>query len=219
MTGDLVAQRDKPRAARSLVASGGRALLEELAVARELLERAPLELPHAVARDVELVRDVSERRRLPAREAEAKLEDRPLERIEASERPRERRPIEPAQLCGGIAVGRRDEVAEGRATRPRRRADRGSRASGRPRAPGGACSSGILAASATSSSVGTRPSFPVSSRSARDALRSSSATWTGTRMTRDAVLNATLHRLPDPPRRVRRELEAAAPVELLRPRG
>ena len=34
-------------------------------------------------------------------------------------------------------------------------------------------------------------------------------------MVRALVLHAALHRLPDPPRRVRRELEAPAPVELL----
>ena len=42
-----------------------------------------------------------------------------------------------------------------------------------------------------------------------------SAAWTGSRMVRPGVGDAALDRLADPPRRVGRELEALAPVELL----
>ena len=77
------------------------------------------------------------------------------------------------------------------------------------------CLSGSFDFSASSSSVGVRSSFATQlALGARDLLLALDDVHRDADRAR-LVRDAALHRLADPPRRVRRELEALAPVELL----
>ena len=69
--------------------SGGGSDVRELAVARQLLERTPLDLTSALTRDAELVPDRLQRQRIPAAEPEPELEHPSLLLAQALERVRE----------------------------------------------------------------------------------------------------------------------------------
>ena len=157
----------------------------ELAQRRQACERLSLELPDALARQIELVPDRLERPRL-ALEAEAQLEDAPLALRQSVERLAHalaaERLLRLVERIGGLAVG--EQVAElalvvrsrpsgsARRTRARRRAPR-RRAASEGRSPRPA-----------PSFVASRPSSTSSRRAARESFCWRSTTCTGTRIVR-----------------------------------
>ena len=102
-----------------------------------------------------------------------------------------------------------------RPRRPRRPSGSARPTPGRRRAPRRRAGSGRPVASASSSFVASRPSSTSSRRAARDSFCWRSTTCTGHADRARVVRHGALHRLADPPGRVRRELVAAPPVELL----
>src|SRR5260370_30311471 len=76
-------------------------------------------------------------------------------------------------------------------------------------------SSGISICSAISSGRGSRPSRWTSRRVTRSSLLTVSTMWTGDADGAALVGDRARHRLPDPPRRVGRKLEAALILELV----
>src|ERR671938_779014 len=188
---------------------------DEVAQRAEPGERLALELADALPRQVELVPDRLERPRL-ALEAEAKLEDAPLPLWERVERAPHALPAERllglVERVGGLAVG--EEVAElalvvgADGLVQRHRCLRGAeslvdvldRQAGRLR------------------ELGLRRFAPEldlePARGARELLLPLDDVHGHADRAR-VVRDRALHRLADPPGRVRRELVAAAPVELL----
>src|SRR5919197_2021895 len=205
---------DRAPGARVERSSSGRDR-DEVAQRPEPGQRLALELPDALAGQVELVADRLERPRL-ALEAEAKLEDAPLALREGVERAPHALPAERLlglveRICG-LAVG--EEVAElalvvgadglvqrdGRLGGAKRLVDVLDRQAGRLR------------------ELGLRRLAPEldlePARRARELLLPLDDVHGHADRAR-VVRHRTLHRLADPPGRVGRELVAAPPVELL----
>src|SRR5919106_9472 len=193
----------------------GFAFLEQLAVSRELLEGALLELSYALARDAELLPGLLQRDGFLPGEAEAELEHTTLHGGEGLEGVRQRAVAErDLNLLGQILAGRRDEVAERGGLVL---ADRTIEACERPNRL--ACLSELV-----ERDLGRLRDL-ILGRQALElrgelALRPRGLALEIGDVDRHAddagaILDTALHRLADPPRRVGRELEAAAPVELL----
>src|SRR3954447_16561273 len=187
----------------------------ELAQRRQPGQRLALELAHALARQVELVADRLQRPRL-ALEPEAKLEDPPLALRERVERAPDallaQRLLGLVERIGSLAVG--EEIAElalvvgadslvqrdGRGRGAERLVDV---LDGQPRRLCELLFRRLAAELDLEPASGAAELLLALDDVHRDADRA--------RVVRDR----TLHRLADPPGRVRGELVAAAPVELL----
>src|ERR671935_235230 len=188
---------------------------DEVAKGAEPGERLALELADALPRQVELVPDRLERPRL-ALEAEPKLEDPPLPLRKGVERPPHALPAERllglVERVGGLAVG--EEVAElalvvgpdglvqrdGRLGGAERLVDVLNRQAGRLRE---------LGLRRLAAQLDLEPA-----RRARELLLPLDDMHGHADRAR-VVRDRALHRLADPPGRVRRELVAAPPVDLL----
>src|ERR671935_887219 len=188
---------------------------DQVAQRAEPGERLPFELADALPRQVELVADRLQRPRL-ALEAEPQLEDAPLPLGQRVERTTHALPAERllglVERVGGLAVG--EEVAElalvvgadglvqrdGRLRGAERLVDVLDRQAGRLRE---------LVLRRLAPQLDLEP--PRRPRQLLLPLDDVHGNADRARVVRDRAL----HRLADPPRRVRRELVAAAPVELL----
>ena len=188
---------------------------DHVAQRREPRERLALELAHALARQVELVADRLERPRL-AVEPEAELEDPPLALGERVERLADALPAERllglVERVGGLAVG--EQVAElALVVRADRLVQRDRRVRGADRLVDvldrQARRLGELVLRRLAAELDLEP--PRRARQLLLALDDVDGDADRPRVVRDGAL----HRLADPPGRVRGELEAAPPVELL----
>src|SRR5581483_9518892 len=203
------------RLSRSSGTRSSRGYGDEVAQSSEPRERLPLELAHALTRQVELVPDRLERPRL-ALEAETQLEDPPLPFRQRVERPPHALPPERllglVERIGGLAVG--EQVAElalvvgaDRLVQRHRRMCRTERLVDvlhrEARRLGELVLRRLAAELDLEPARGARQLLLPLDDVHRDADRA--------RVVRDRAL----HRLPDPPRRVGRELVPTAPVELL----
>src|SRR5829696_3065580 len=187
----------------------------EIAQRREPRERLALELADALPRQVELVADRLQRPGL-ALEAETQLEDAPLALRKRVERPPDallaQRLLRLDERVGGFAVG--EEIAElALVVRAHRLVERDRRVRGAERLvdvldrKAGGLGELLLRRLAAEFDLeapgGTRELLLPLDDVDRDSDRPR------------VVGDGALHRLADPPGRVRGELEAAAPVELL----
>src|SRR4051794_39885324 len=187
----------------------------QLAECGEPRERLALELPDALARQVELVADRLERPRL-ALEAEAQLQDAPLALGERVERPADvlaaERLLRLVERIGGLAVG--EQIAElalvvGADRLVQRDRRRGRRKRLLDMLDREACRLGQLFLRRLAPELDLEPA-----RRARQlllALDDVDGHADRARMVR----HGALHALADPPCGVSRELVAAAPIELL----
>src|SRR5918996_1349439 len=187
----------------------------EVAQRLEALERLALELAYPLAREVQLVADRLERPGL-ALEPEAELQDAPLALRERVERASDALPAERllglVERVGGLAVG--EEVSEltlvvradGLVERDRRVGGSECLVDVLDRKPGGL---GQLLLRRLATELDLEPSC-----GARQLLLPLDHVDRNANRPR-VVRDRPLHGLADPPRRVRREHEAATPVELL----
>src|SRR6266516_1567185 len=187
----------------------------ELAQRGQPRQRLALELPDALAGQVELVADRLERPRL-ALEAEAQLEDAPFPLGQGVEGPAdtlaEERLLGLVERVGSLAVG--EEIAElALVIRPEGLVQRDRRLGGTERfvdvLDRQARGLGELLLRRLATELDLEPA-----RGAPELLLPLDHVHGHADRAR-VVRDRALHRLADPPRRVRRELVAAAPVELL----